>query len=618
MSESGEILIVEDSLVQAVVLENVLARHGYRVSVAENGRKALDLLRGRKEKPALVISDIMMPEMDGYTLCREIKADERLKDIPVMLLTSLSDPHDVLRGLECGADNFVTKPFEEEYLVSRIKSVLVNRELRQSNNIRMGVELSFAGRSYFIAAEQQQVLNLLLSTYEAAMQKNKELHKAQEDLRELNESLERKVEERTAKLRAEIAERRRGEEERTQLLEREQAARAEAEAANRAKDEFLSILSHELRTPLTSIVGWIALLRTREFDPETIARALETIERNARLQTQIVDDLLDVSRIITGKLRLEISPVNFASVVESAVESVRPAAESKAIRIKTESEPSVGQVAGDASRLQQVVRNLLSNAVKFTPEGGEIEISLENSGDRVRLKVKDTGCGIPREFLPYVFDRFRQADSSNTRSYGGLGLGLAIVRQLVELHGGSVKVESDGEGHGAIFTVALRRWVERGARENHRESYPSAFQSKKSGLLLDCPQELKHARVLLVDDDGDTLELLSVLLKQCGAETLGVTSAAEAISEIERWQPHVLISDIGMPNEDGYELIRQVRALPIERGGRIPAVALTAYAREEDRRRALLSGFQAHVVKPAGLDEFIATVAGLTAHAATV
>ena len=396
MSESAEILIVEDSLIQAVVLENVLARHGYRVSVADNGQKALDLLRAREDKPALVISDIVMPEMDGYTLCREIKTDRRLRDVPVMLLTSLSDPQDVLRGLECGADNFVTKPFAEEYLISRIKYVLVNRELRQSNNIRMGVELSFAGRSYFITAEQQQVLDLLLSTYEAAMQKNKELLKTREELQELNESLERKVEERTAELRAEIAERQRVEEERTQLLEREQAARAEAEAANRSKDDFLSILSHELRTPLTSIVGWIGLLRTRDFEPETIARALETIERNARLQTQLVDDLLDVSRIMTGKLRLEISPVNFASVVGSAVESVRPAAESKAIRIKAESAPSVGQVSGDASRLQQVVRNLLSNAVKFTPAGGEIEVSLENADNHVRLKVKDTCCGIPK------------------------------------------------------------------------------------------------------------------------------------------------------------------------------------------------------------------------------
>jgi len=618
MSESVEILIVEDSLVQAVVLKNILARHGYRISVADNGRKALDLLRAREDKPVLVISDIVMPEMDGYALCHEIKADERLKDIPVLLLTALSDPHDIIKGLECGADNFVTKPFEEEYLISRIKYVLLNRELRPSNNISMGVEMSFGGRSYFITAEQQQVLDLMFSTYEAAMQKNKELIRAQEKLGELNEGLECKVAERTAELQAEIGERQRVEEERTHLFEREQGARAEAEAANRAKDEFLSIISHELRTPLTSIVGWIALLRTREFDAEFTAHALETIDRNARLQTQIVDDLLDVSRIMTGNLRLEFSPVNFTSIVESAVESVRPIFESKAIRIKTECERAVEWISGDASRLQQIVRNLLSNAVKFTPEGGEVEISLEHTDTLVRLKVKDTGCGIPPEFLPHVFDRFRQADSTNTRNHGGLGLGLAIVRQLVELHGGTVKAESEGFERGATFTVELRRRVERGTSENRRESYPPALKNKKSGLPLNFPPELKHARVLLVDDEPDTLELLGTILRQCGAHTSAVTSAADALSELERWQPHVLVSDIGMPNEDGYELIRKVRALPATRGGNIPAVALTAYAREEDRRQALNSGFQAHVVKPVGLDEFIETVAGLTLRAATV
>lgn len=491
----------------------------------------------------------------------------------------------------------------------------LNRELRhtQAINIQLGVELFFAGKRRFVTAEQQQVLDLLLGTYEAAVEKNKALIKTQEELRELNESLEKRVEERTAELRAEITERQRIEEERTHLLIREQKARAEAEAAGRAKDEFLATVSHELRTPLTSIFGWTRLIRSGKLDEPNVARALETIERNANLQTQIVDDLLDVSRIITGNLRLAVCAVNLSTIIETTINALRPAVEAKSIQLETTLEASADQVAGDEQRLQQVVWNLLSNAIKFTREGGRIDVRLGLFDNHVQLSVCDTGIGINPEFLPYVFERFRQADGSTTRAYGGLGLGLAIVRHLVELHGGTVHAESRGEGQGSIFTVQLRQWIKR--EENSTTSDkrpPQSPREKRGGLRLSCPPELNDLRILLVDDNQDALELWSAVLKQCGAEILAVTSVRAALKAFDDWKPDVLISDIGMSGESGYDLIRMVRAREAERGGRVPALALTGYAREEDRIEALRAGFHKHIVKPVSPDELVATVAGLS------
>jgi len=418
---------------------------------------------------------------------------------------------------------------------------------------------------------------------------------------------------------ADITERKQLEAERAQLLVREQAARTEAEAANRTKDEFLATLSHELRTPLNAMLGWTQLLRTRKFDEATAARALDTIDRNTKSLAQLIEDVLDVSRIITGKLRLKVHPVALTSVIEAAIDTVKPAAEAKDIQIAATIHASVGKVLGDPNRLQQIIWNLLSNAVKFTPKGGRVEVQLSqeflpqpDATPLVQIRVTDTGKGIPANFLPYVFERFLQADNSITRSYGGLGLGLAIVRHLVELHGGTVKAESPGEGQGATFIVQLPLLegdrdpdllTEKPGNVSIGESASSLDGS--SGMLL------QGVRVLVVDDEADARELLTTLLGQYGAEVIAVTSASEALEALHRLKPNVLVSDIGMPEEDGYTLIRQIRMLKAEQGGRIPAVALTAYARTEDRTQALLAGFQLHVPKPVNPDELAVVVANL-------
>jgi signal transduction histidine kinase/ActR/RegA family two-component response regulator len=397
-----------------------------------------------------------------------------------------------------------------------------------------------------------------------------------------------------------------GEAERERILLREQAARAEAEAANRVKDEFLSTLSHELRTPLTSIIGWTSLMRAGQVKGEVKAQALETIERNARIQSRLIDDLLDLSRIISGKLLLDTRDVELAAVVSDSIDVVRPAANAKGIRLTYECEPGAKPVAGDPARLQQVAWNLLSNAVKFTPEGGEVTVRLTREDARVRLAVSDTGKGIAPEFLPHVFDRFRQADSATTRAYGGLGLGLAIVRHLVELHGGTAQADSGGEGRGSTFSVTFPL-----AQATACECAPSAAAAAADGRDAGRVEGLAGVRVLVVDDELDTRKLISAVIAQSGAEVTACASAGEALETLKTWRPHILMSDIGMPGEDGYALIRQVRALPAERGGRTPAAALTAYARDEDRTRALAAGYQLHLAKPFSPGDLIAAVSDL-------
>ncbi len=401
-----------------------------------------------------------------------------------------------------------------------------------------------------------------------------------------------------------ITQRQQAELEREQLLAREQAARAEAEAANRMKDEFLATLSHELRTPLNAMIGWTQLLRTRKFDEATATRALEVIDRNTKSLAQLIEDVLDVSRIITGKLRLNVFPVQLAPIISAAIDTVRPAAEAKEIQLVL-LDSSVGLVLGDANRLQQVVWNLLTNAVKFTPKRGRVQVRLHLEHSRVQISVSDTGQGISPDFLPYVFDRFRQADSTTTRSHGGLGLGLAIVRHLVELHGGTVAVQSPGIGQGATFIVNLPLMAVAGA------SVPEQIQSPVKSEVLACVPPLDGLRVLVVDDEADARELLLTTLAQYGAEVTAVATVSEALESLQRLKPNVLVSDIGMPGEDGYALIRQVRTLTQEQGGETPAVALTAYARAEDRKQALLAGFQLHVPKPVDPAELAAVICNL-------
>ena len=400
--------------------------------------------------------------------------------------------------------------------------------------------------------------------------------------------------------------------EHARLYDAEQRARMDAEAANRMKDEFLATVSHELRSPLNSILGWVSLMREGKLNEEAAARALETVERSARAQNKIIGDLLDVSRIISGQLRLNVRPLEPAPIVEAAVEAVRPAADAKSVRLQVVLDPDAGPISGDSDRLQQIVWNLVSNAIKFTPKGGSTQVRLERNGSQVEIIVSDTGAGIDPAFLPFVFDRFRQEDSSSTRKQGGLGLGLAIVRHLVELHGGTVHAESEGDGKGATFVVTLPLMITRSLGLEEVRTHPTAALNS---ITLDCPPQLIGLRVLVVDDEANARDLVSAILAECEAEVKTAASAAEALailSDNSEWNPDVLISDIEMSEVDGYEFMRQVRKLPVERGGRVPAVALTAYARVEDRMKALAAGFQMHVPKPVEPAELLTVLASVT------
>ena len=389
----------------------------------------------------------------------------------------------------------------------------------------------------------------------------------------------------------------------------------DAQQVNRIKDEFLATLSHELRTPLNAILGWSRLLRTGKLDEKGRSRALETIERNAQSQTQLIEDLLDVSRIISGKFRVDVRTVNLPAVIEAAIDSVRLAADARGIELRTRI-GKAAELTGDPTRLQQVVWNLVSNAIKFTPRGGHVDVVLRQVESLVEIQVSDDGQGIPVEFLPFVFDRFRQADGTTTRAHNGLGLGLAIVRHLVEIHGGTVRAESGGEGHGAVFTVKLPISAVK------LKSPPPQQPQPVEGLApvqpeeeLEKPPPLHGVRVLVVDDETDARELVAMVLTEQGAGVTAVSSVPEALQAIERSKPDVLVSDIGMPSEDGYTLIRRVRAME-KRVGHIPAAALTAYAGVHDRTRALLAGYTSHLPKPIEPTELAAVVANLAGRTA--
>jgi CheY-like chemotaxis protein len=389
--------------------------------------------------------------------------------------------------------------------------------------------------------------------------------------------------------------------ENVRLLKLERTAREAAEESNRLKDEFLATVSHELRTPLTAILGWSRLLEDGNLDRDLAEQAIDTIWRNAKSQAQIIDDILDVSRIITGNLYIDLHPIEVAPVVRNAINVVRPTADAKGIRIEAQIDNTPAMISGDANRLQQVIWNLLSNAVKFTDSGGQVWVKLEQKGATVQISFTDTGQGISRDFLPFVFDRFRQADSTTTRQHGGLGLGLAIARHLVEIHGGTIKAESRGESQGATFTITLP------LVDYTTKSGEFAIASDKV-LSLGTPW-LSGVNVLLVDDDSDTLRLMETALTRRHANVTAVSSAGEAIQAIRKKRPDVLVSDIAMPDEDGYGLIEKVRSLENGEAPDIPAVAITAYAKDEDRMRALSSGFQIYLAKPVEPTELVSVVA---------
>ncbi|HKI02623.1 MAG TPA: response regulator [Thermoanaerobaculia bacterium] len=571
------ILIVDDSPEDREVYRRLLIQdpeHDYEFLEADLGEEGLRIALA--EEPDCLLLDYRLPDVDGLEFLARLLGE---KLVPVIVLTGQGNEAVAVEAMKSGAQDYLLKGS-----VSRDRLQHAVRNAIEKVALRRKVE-----------------------------ERTAELAQANEALRKMYDELEVLVERRTAELsvanqelKREIRIREWAEQERARLLVLEQAARKQAEEANRMKDEFLATLSHELRTPLNAILGWVQVLRTGKLDEAAGVRALETIERNSRAQAQLIADLLDVSRIITGKLRLDSKPVDLHRIIDAALDSVRPAADAKEIQLSVSLAPLASPVVGDSDRLQQVIWNLLSNAIKFTPRGGKVEIRLGETGPNAVIQVRDSGIGIRPDFLPYVFDRFRQAESSHTRSHGGLGLGLSIVRHLVELHGGTVEVKSEGEGQGATFAVGLplrAEMVEGPALEG--------LATTPASQVWSLPDLLKDVRVLVVEDEADTRDLLVMALQQCGAEVAAYPSVAEALAEFDRAVPDVLVSDIGVPFEDGYSLIRKVRARGPGSGGNVPAAALTAYARAEDRLRALEAGFQTHLAKPLDPSELVATVARL-------
>ncbi|MEH2086024.1 ATP-binding protein [Nostoc sp.] len=770
---SARILLADDNADMRDYVNRLLSQQ-YEVEAVPDGLTALESARGRV--PDLVLTDVMMPGLDGFGLLQALRADPLTQKVPIILLSARAGEEARVEGLEAGADDYLIKPFSARELLARVEAALKMARLRQEamereQGLRIEAEVAkehletvLAGiqdqffvldREWRYTFVNEQVANVVGIPKEELLGKivwevfpdmvqsefDTEVHRAiaqntvvqfeyfyapwqrwfenrvypfaegvsifvteisdrkqaEKALRESEEKfrnmadnapfmvwvtdtnsyctylsqswydftgqteemglgfgwlnavhpedyndarnvfleatssysafrMEYRLQRKDGKYRScidaanpwfgvdgqfkgyigsviDITERKVAEAERDRLLELEQAARTEAERANRIKDEFLAVLSHELRSPLNPILGWARLLQTREFDAAGLKKAIATIERNAQLQAQLIEDLLDVSRILQGKLNLKMLPVNLVFVIEAGLETVRLAAEAKNIQIQTMLDASFGQVLGDSSRLQQVIWNLLSNAVKFTPEGGKIDIQLECVDAQAQITVSDTGKGISPDFLPYVFEYFRQADGTTTRKFGGLGLGLAIVRHLIELHGGTIQAESLGEGQGAIFRVRLpliKKDLTPKQDINVATLNPSPF-----------PEILAGIQILVVDDDNDTRDFHTFVLEQAGAMVTAVTSAKEALQILAKSEPDMLLSDIGMPEMDGYMLMRQVKALQANQAKRIPAIALTAYAGEINQQQALEAGFQKHLSKPVEPDELVKAIATL-------
>lgn len=657
-SDRVNVLLVDDRPENLIALEAILNKPSYNLVKANSGAEALKCLLN--EDFAVILLDVQMPGMDGFETATMIRSRDRSRSTPIIFITAFSsnDTH-VFKGYSLGAVDYLFKPLEPEILTSKVavfvelfqKTVEVKRQATQLAAVNselskseerfrtlcayspLGIYLAdVEGRCTYINPRCQAICGLTLEESLAEVWQ-RVVHPDDRDrvvtdwLAWIKESQEYSNEFRLAGSETvrwinvqsspmfsdlgklighvgtvrDVTDRKQAEEERGRLI-REQVARQEAERANQMKDEFLAILSHELRTPLNAILGWSRLLRAKTFDQDTIEKALETIERNAKSQAQLIEDILDVSRILRGKLNLNKHPIRLESAIKLAIDSLQPLTEEKSIVIELTCSPNVGEVIGDPDRLQQIVWNLLSNAIKFTPEEGKVEVRLESVGDEVQIQIIDSGIGIAPDFLPYVFDRFRQADSSTTRSYGGLGLGLAIVRHLVELHGGKVGAENN-PGEGAKFTVTLPL-----AQRNALADDDDWSQLNDQAEIL---PTLVNLQLLVVDDDDDTREFLIALLKEEGAMVRSASSVAGALAALESYWPDVLLSDIGMPGADGYQLIARVREMEVLRGGKMPAIALTAYARESERKQALEAGFQMHLSKPVDITKLIAGIANL-------
>jgi PAS domain S-box-containing protein len=659
------ILMVDDNRANLVALEAVLEPLGHELVSCSSGEEALRLLLTGDF--ALILLDVQMPGLDGFRTAQLIKERPRTREVPIIFITALSrDSAHVFRGYSHGAVDYLLKPFDPDILRSKVsvfvelflqkekikeQAILLRerdrQDLEKKTEARIRALVDAMPLCVWAAGARGETYysNAVWSDFSGMDNAHSRLFGIEvghpDDVERVKRSIEQAFREGTLLetevrfkrardsvyrwhlLRAvpefdgdgsvmgwiatatDIEEHKRGEEARIRLLMQEKEARTEAEAANRMKDEFLATVSHELRTPLTAILGWTRIIRGGKLDAARFMRGLDVIERNGRAQAAIIDDILDVSRIITGKLRLELDAIDLAAVVQAAMDTVRPAADAKGIRLEWKSDLPDRRFTGDPDRLQQIVWNLLSNAIKFTPKGGSVEISTSQIDSHIEIHVIDSGQGIAPDFLAHVFDRFRQADGTSTRRHGGLGLGLAIVRHLVELHGGTVHAESDGEGKGSRFTVRLPvRAVQVSSRGEESSTPPPPIAASSDQPLL-------GLSVLAVDDEADARELIATVLEQAGARAITVGSAEEALTALARERPDVLLSDIGIPGSDGYSLMRRVRDLPPDEGGNIPAAALTAYSRVEDARRAIEAGFQRHVAKPVEPDVLIAQVAAL-------
>ena len=648
MMSQTKIVNVEDYASGRQATSQLLRLEGFDVIEAASGAEALEIVP--RVQPHLVLLDVNLPDISGHDVCRRLKGDHPA--IPILQISgSFVSGQDRVRGLESGADAYLVKPVEPEELFATIKALLRMREaeeLRRETEQRY--EFLFESSSLptwivdvstfeFLAVNQAAVTHYGWSKEEFLQNRIQNIFPGEdvpvlEDyFTNIHDDVPNAVEWRHKNKLGKIIEvqviwhellyrgrravliianditaRRRAEQEREQLLDKEQKAREAAEAANRAKDEFLATVSHELRAPLNAMLGWAQILRTTRVDEATMAHAIEIIERSARTQSRLIEDLLDTARIVSGKLRLDIQPVDLTSLIENAVDVLRPAAEAKGIDIKVALNAGREVITGDPDRLQQIVWNLLSNAIKFTPKDGHVEVRLERADPHARITVTDTGRGISPEYLPYIFDRFLQADGSSTRRHTGLGLGLSLVRHLVELHGGTVYAKSPGEGLGASFIIDLPM---RAVLPQLSEGEPATFGTAG---IWGAPS-LEGVWVLVVDDETDARELVATLLQQCGAKVTAVASAREALAAVsgeQQKRPDIVISDVSMPEVDGYDLIRRIRELPPEKGGRTPAVALTAYGRSIDRIRALSAGFQMHMPKPVEPAELATVVASLT------
>ncbi len=704
----ANILLVDDRPENVIALEAILNKLGQNLVKAHSGEEALRCLL--QQDFAVILLDVQMPGIDGFETAALIRQRERSRHTPIIFLTAFSTSNSfVAKGYEIGAVDYMLKPFDPGILTSKVavfvdlfkktmevkrqaaQLATMNAELRQSEErfrlvsvcSPLGIfltdiegrctysnpscegicgfkieEQDGEGWAKFIHSEESdRVLNTWKSCTHQGIEYSDEFRIKRSD------GTLRWVRVRTSPMLSEhqqlighvgtiedISDRKQAEANREQLI-REQAARQQAEEANRMKDEFLAIVSHELRTPLNSILGWSQLLQEKKFNEVTTVKALQTIERNARAQAQLIEDILDVSKIVQGKLRISIDRVYLIQLIESVIDSLDPQAEAKAIQIETELDPSAQIVNGDPERIRQIIWNLLSNAIKFTDCEGQVKIKLslvmgdgvprQSQGTRVnqndppmtnyqlpittqnqseisnlksaisyaQIQVIDTGVGIAPDFLPHVFDYFRQADSTTTRCHGGLGLGLAIVHHLVQLHNGQISAHSEGEGKGATFTVNLPLAV---------EPLETEFPTENNGNGYAHFPSLERVQVLVVEDNTDTRDFIAMVLEQFGAQVTAASCAREAIAYLQSYSPHVLVSDIGMPEEDGYSLIRQVRDLEQQRGEKIPALALTAYATEQDQKQALAAGFQMHLAKPIDPAELVTVVAELAGITKTI